>query len=158
MPELLSSPQLIGEVSLKSFNFHSGIILLEKQILILQNEEKTKKKKSSSTSTLLTQMWAQLVKLYKALEDEDVLRGLRDKEFAKHPYTRSALDFELGGDFVEALKIYDKAIEQLDKNDWGNLPKPTTQEVEFWENARLECLMKLTRWEDLGKCIFHSGL
>lgn len=152
MPDLISSPQLIGEASLKSFNFYSGIVLLEKQILLLSSEEKSKKKKfGANTNSIISQIWNQLVKLYKALGDEDILRGLRDKEIAKHPYTRAAIDYELKGDFVEALKMYDRGIQQLDQNSWGTLPVPSTQEIEYWDNARLECLVNLTRWDDLAQ-------
>lgn len=151
MPELISSPQLIGEASLKSFNFHSGIVLLEKQILIITSEEKSKKKKIGVTSNaLLSQMWTQLAKLYKALEDEDILRGLTDKN-AKHPFTKSALDYELKGDYVEALKLYNKGFQHLDANSWEDQPPPTQQEIRYWENARLECFVKLTRWDDLSQ-------
>jgi hypothetical protein len=37
---------------------------------------------------------------------------------------------------------------KLDNGEYGS-NKPSNQEVDLWENGRLECLVRLTKWDDL---------
>jgi DNA-dependent protein kinase catalytic subunit len=153
-PDIIIPSTLIGDASLKSFNFHTGIILLEKQILHTPSpDDKTpaSKKKKPISKDDRQQMWSQLVKLYRKIGEEDILRGVFEKEIARHQFTKDALAAELKGDYNEAFAVYEKATQVLDAGGpWQGGP-PTIQEEEHWENARLECLMKLTRWNDLAE-------
>jgi tetratricopeptide (TPR) repeat protein len=136
------------ESSLKSFNYHTGIMLLEKQLLTATAPaaERAVKKRKSNYDDKST-VWSQLARLYRALGEEDVLRGIFDKEIAKHDYTKvhtlyslqlaceltaalqQALEAELRGDYVEALNIYEKATKHLDEGlPWAGAA-PSAQEV-----------------------------
>lgn len=46
---------------------------------------------------------------------------------------------------------YEKATEDLDAGKPLPPPPPSKHEVDLWENGRLECLAKLTRWNDLAE-------
>jgi len=50
-----------------------------------------------------------LIKLYKALQDEDVLLGLYDR-LCSAPETKKALEAELRGDYKVALLTYHTQI------------------------------------------------
>lgn len=108
---------------------------------------------------------------YRALGENDILLGLYEKHISKQKLTKLALEAELQGDYIKALNIYEEATEQaLDGKDWsqseGKLSfveeskfvflilfqggAPTEQEMDLWENGRLECLARLTKWDDLA--------
>ena len=113
-------------------------------ILSLANKKKKLSKEEKQ------HIWSQLAKLYRKIGEDDILRGIFEKELAKHPYTKDALSLELKGDYNEAFSIYEKAIQELDAGaSWTVTPTPF--EEEQWETARLECLLNLTRWQDLAE-------
>src|SRR5690554_4953299 len=126
-------------------------MLLEKQLLHKLSRESKKRKESASPRDDIQALYTQLAKLYRALDESDVLRGIFEKEIARHPYTKQALDAELKGDYVEALQIYEEATHHLDEGKPWEGVAPTAQEEEHWENGRLECLVNLTRWNDLAE-------
>jgi hypothetical protein len=78
--------------------------------------------------------------------------GICDKQLAKHSYTHDAIRKELDGDFSSALMIYEQGVTTAadPDHDWkGNTP--TTDELNLWEDGRIECLTNLTRWADLSE-------
>lgn len=91
-------------------------------------------------------IWAQLMKLYKSLGEEDIIFGLYEN-ISTETFTKDALAAEMEGSYSTALKIYQTATEKLDQQ----LIRVSTQESDLWENGRLECLMKLTKWDNLAK-------
>ncbi len=60
---------MIGQASLRSYNFHSGIMLLEKQILQLQSytHQHPQTNKSPFANNIKEYIYGQLTKLYKAI-------------------------------------------------------------------------------------------
>jgi DNA-dependent protein kinase catalytic subunit len=117
-PDTILPPSLIGPACLRSTNYHMGIMVLEKQILQIQNPTTrsglAKKRKApgeapSDMANELTEAWAQLSKLYKALGEEDVLLGLYEKYIMKQDITKHALEAELSGDYAEAYRLYEDA-------------------------------------------------
>jgi hypothetical protein len=82
-----------------------------------------------------------------------VLLGLYEKHISKQKFTRMALEAELKGDYVQALKIYEEATSYAaEGRDWAAAggTTPSEQEMDLWENGRLECLARLTKWDDLA--------
>jgi len=142
-------PLLVVDTAIQSQNFHMGIMLLEKMVMDIQNGTKDKSGKlPMSSRSRIDDIWHQLARLYKALGEEDILLGLH-QTIAKEKYTKDAFNAELEGDYARALKIYDEATSQLDEN---LIETPVSEhESNLWENSRLECMMKLTRWEVLAQ-------
>lgn len=68
--------------------------------------------------------WLQLAKLYKALGEEDILRGVYAK-LGQHPATKQALDAEIISDYETAFNIYDSAVAKVANEETDNL---TTKE------------------------------
>ena len=155
------SPKLIFSAALSSYNYHRGILLLEKQILQNERISRASSRRSRGktapaaekfqASDKLDEEWMQLIKLYKALQDEDVLLGLYDR-LCSAPETKKALEAELRGDYKTALLTYDKSLDQLDAADGSSM---VTEDLEFegsiWEQSRLECMNKLLMWDTLAE-------
>jgi len=72
----------------------------------------------------------QLAQLYKALGEEDILRGLYAK-ISPHPSTQAAIEAELISDYENAFKIYDSAATKY-SSDMDVDDKPTKAEVCFF--------------------------
>eukprot|EP01087_Luapelamoeba_hula_P000112 TRINITY_DN10064_c0_g1_i1.p1 TRINITY_DN10064_c0_g1~~TRINITY_DN10064_c0_g1_i1.p1 ORF type:complete len:1634 (-),score=246.38 TRINITY_DN10064_c0_g1_i1:51-4931(-) len=141
---------LVGDTAFKSLNFQTGIMLLEKQIL-KGSQKRVAKRRAGPKLENPQDAWLQLARLYKALGEEDILLGLYDKHISKNDFTRRALAAEIRGDYIEALSIYEEATEHAAAGKpWPESSTPTDQEVDLWETGRLECLVKLTKWEDLA--------
>lgn len=152
-------PALVGDTSMKSLNFHTGVMLLEKQILKGTTKRVAKRRKGPSQQSRptdnLQDAWGQLARLYKSLGEEDVLLGLYEKHISRQQLTKQALEAELQGDYIKALNIYEEATQHAaEGKDWGQGEEggaaPSEQEMDLWENGRLECLAKLTKWDDLA--------
>lgn len=126
-------PDLIGSVSMKSTNFQSGILYLENAVLranvpwkFMGNSRK-RHKGSRGQATLepdsLEQAWLELANLYRSIGENDIVLSIYKKRLTKASITHHALEAELEGDSVRALKMYDKAIDQFDEveGDSGDL-------------------------------------
>lgn len=176
------NPKLIFSSSLSSYNYHRGILLLEKQILHKERISNSSNASSTTSSTStrsrrstkskskasdmdieserfvesdkLDDEWMQLLKLYKALQDDDVLLGLYDR-LCSTSETKSALEAELRGDFKSALLTYEKALDRLDNEDSQLFASGDKEAIEFessiWEQSRLECMNKLLMWDTLAE-------
>ena len=151
------APVLIGETSLKSMNFHMGIMLLEKQVLQLQlrmqrNKECSRSKKSAAWSedaSELEESWSQLRRLYQSLGEHDILLGIQERHICTLEESKAALQHEVVGDYIRALEVYESVLRKLDSN---LLPEqPTETEEQIWETGRLECFTRLGMWEDLAE-------
>jgi len=60
--------------------------------------------------------WLQLAKLYKALGEEDVLRGLYAK-IGQHPATKQAIEAEIISDYETAFNTYDSAVSKVSREE-----------------------------------------
>lgn len=90
--------------------------------------------------------------VHRALGEEDILLGLYEKHLSGQKMTKQALEAELQGDYIKALNIYEEATQHaVEDKDWTESGgSPSEQEMDLWENGRLECLAKLTKWDDLA--------
>lgn len=119
-PDIWIPPKLVGSASHKSTNYHSGILVLEKEILNETFPEpeanmssKRQKGKGGQISRALRPVedaWLELAELYKALGENDIVLGLFGMHIAKHEKTHRALECQLGGNLQHALALYDDAI------------------------------------------------
>lgn len=119
-PEIWISPKLVGSVSRKSTNLHSGILLLENEIMHETfpepTAERNKKRHRGQGGQInleqqqhpLEDAWLELARLYKVVGEEDIVLALFQKHLTKHEITHKALEAQLGGDFEQANALYDK--------------------------------------------------
>lgn len=119
-PEIWIPPKIVGSASYMSTNFHSGIMLLEKEILNETFPEpepnmsgKRHKGRGGQINRALRPLedaWLELAELYKALGENDIVLGLFGLHIAKHEKTQRALECQLGGNLQKALALYDNAV------------------------------------------------
>ncbi len=149
---------LVGSCALKASSYHGGALVLEKQIearkaVVKQGAGKRRKKEDThlERNKATDAGWKPLAVLYKVLGDDDVLMGISDRHLAQHSYTHDAICKELEGDFEGALAVYEQGASAAGdpKHDWNGNP-PMQDELDLWEDGRLECLANLTRWKDLA--------
>jgi hypothetical protein len=93
----------LSDAAQNSFNFQSGIMLLEKMILMASKKEKGRIKHENFLAKIdkgskrhdamedipqsnTTDIWIQLARLYRSIGDEDTFKGVFEKEIAKHEY------------------------------------------------------------------------
>mmetsp|Transcript_15125 Transcript_15125/g.59220 ORF Transcript_15125/g.59220 Transcript_15125/m.59220 type:complete len:1470 (+) Transcript_15125:2-4411(+) len=146
---------LITSTALASHNYHTGILLLEKQLLLCT--ERTSSRKTLVDDSELQQDWMELIKLYKALGDEDVLRGLFEKHLCSSPLTKQALEAELHGDYKAAYDLYLRALEAAAQDDASmETDAPSSMEEQLWETSKMECLTKLLSWEDVAQATLNE--
>ncbi|PRP75851.1 DNA-dependent protein kinase subunit [Planoprotostelium fungivorum] len=139
---IMVSAPLISNCALKSYNFHAGIMLLEKQLSYSQNLGGKTEDRGE---------WAELMKLYRALGDVDTRRGIFENKIAHTDISRQAIAAEYSGNYLEALAEYERGTKLLDEGARKGEEKisPSTAEIDIWENNRLECFTMLNRWDDL---------
>ncbi|KAK2858626.1 hypothetical protein Q5P01_003246 [Channa striata] len=95
-----------------------------------------------------TKKWIHLAKLYRSLEDYDVVRGIFGGKVGTKSITSAALQAEANSDFAEAAKLYNEA---LNTDTWSD-GEPTNSEKDFWEIAAMEAYSNLTEWKSLQYC------
>lgn len=104
---------VVADASLRSLNYHSGILLLE-EILLLRMKANAHAEQEYDEAN--EGEWLQLSRLYAALNEKDVLVGL-SKRSAKHEETREALKYEQMGNFSKAIGVYNKLISRQSEGD-----------------------------------------
>lgn len=120
-PGIWITPKLVGTASRKSTNYHSGVLLLENQILnetVPEVEESGNNKRHKGRGGQinidvrpLEDAWLELAQLYKALGEEDIVLGLFQMHVAKNEKTHKALEYQLGGDAQRAQIVYEEVID-----------------------------------------------
>jgi DNA-dependent protein kinase catalytic subunit len=155
-PEIWISPKLVGSVSCKSTNLHSGILLLENEIMHETfpepTAERNKKRHRGQGGQInleqqqrpLEDAWLELAQLYKVVGEEDIVLALFQKHLTKHEITHKALEAQLGGDFEQANALYDKLTGWHQNGALEGAVSST--EIDMWYNERLSCLMELNNW------------
>uniref|UniRef100_A0A3Q4AQN1 DNA-dependent protein kinase catalytic subunit n=1 Tax=Mola mola TaxID=94237 RepID=A0A3Q4AQN1_MOLML len=143
-------PAAISSTCLMSLQQPSGILLLEEGLLHADGQEEppSKRPRGRKEIPLDTNKWIHLAKLYRSLEDYDVVRGIFGGKVGTKSITCSALQAEAKTDYAEAVKLYNEA---LNTNHWDDA-EPTESEKDFWEIAAMEAYSHLTEWKSLQYC------
>ncbi|XP_060730052.1 DNA-dependent protein kinase catalytic subunit isoform X1 [Tachysurus vachellii] len=144
-------PASVSASCLASLQQPMGILLLE-QCLIKSNsmpsEPPSKRARGKQELPPDTDRWIHLAKLYRSLGDYDVVRGIFGGKIGTKTITCTALQAEAKGDYAEAVKLYNEA---LNSEEWMD-GEPTDTEKDFWEIAALEAYDHLTEWKSLQYC------
>ncbi|XP_035828316.1 DNA-dependent protein kinase catalytic subunit [Aplysia californica] len=126
-----------------------GMVVLEEQLIQASSAQAgtTSKRARREAETLDadTVLWIELSRLYKSTGDFDVLQGIFSDKLGTKDVTRTAIEAESRGDYKAALRAYREAMtcESWEDGD------PLEAEVDFWDDNRMECLNRLTQWQDL---------
>ncbi|XP_072167838.1 DNA-dependent protein kinase catalytic subunit-like [Diadema setosum] len=144
--ELTLDPSAVSTACLTSQQLHIGICLLEK-MLIERNWKDERSSKRARTSrpeqSKDVGIWIEVARLYKAMGEFDIVRGIFGALIESQEITQQAVQAEGRGDYGAALKFYSEAM----SHDWeGNVPQ---QEEDFWDEARLHCCNQLTKWSEM---------
>ncbi|XP_048248370.1 DNA-dependent protein kinase catalytic subunit-like [Haliotis rufescens] len=133
-----------------------GLTVMEEQLIQCNTEEARPSKHGkmeATTVSLDTSLWIEMARLYKSVDEYDVLQGIFSGKIKTKPITREALEAEARGDYQGARKLYEEA---LSCDDWEG-GEPTDAEVDLWDDARMECLDHLTQWEALQE-VCNNGI
>ncbi|XP_068437827.1 DNA-dependent protein kinase catalytic subunit [Clinocottus analis] len=143
-------PAAISSTCLMSLQQPSGILLLEEGLLHAggPNEPPAKRSRGRKEIPPDTNKWIHLARLYRSLEDYDVVRGIFGGKVGTKSITCTALQAEANTDFAEAVKLYNEA---LNTEVWSD-GEPTDSEKDFWEIAAMEAYSQLTEWKSLQYC------
>ena len=105
---------IVADRAQQTLNFHSGISLLEEQIIGLErlmaahqptSRAENEEGAEAVTRAELQRVWRDLARLYEGLGDRDVLLGLASR-MSRNPLTQQAVECELGHDYAEAVNRY----------------------------------------------------
>ncbi|KAJ5076723.1 DNA-dependent protein kinase catalytic subunit [Anaeramoeba ignava] len=120
--EMTPDIHLIGETSYKSFNFSTGIMVIENflanenTLLNMKMEamefEKTGEKSDEKEPQ---KIWLELSRLYSLLGEEDVVTGLSEK-ISTSKFAKQAIGDQMKGNYKKALENYNKALEFQNEN------------------------------------------
>ncbi|XP_061821672.2 DNA-dependent protein kinase catalytic subunit isoform X1 [Nerophis lumbriciformis] len=143
-------PAHISSTSSASLQQPSGILLLEESLMhtSIKDEPPAKRSRGHQKIPPDTNKWVHLARLYRALEDYDVVRGIFAGKVGTKSVTSAALQAEASSDFAQAAKLYDEA---LNKKDWTD-GEPTDSEKDFWEIAAMEAYSHMNDWTSLQYC------
>uniref|UniRef100_A0A3B4GXZ9 DNA-dependent protein kinase catalytic subunit n=1 Tax=Pundamilia nyererei TaxID=303518 RepID=A0A3B4GXZ9_9CICH len=144
------NPASISSTCLMSLQQPSGILLLEEGLLHADGPTERPAKRSRGHKEIPpdTNKWINLARLYKSLEDYDVVRGIFGGKVGTKSITCTALQAEANTDFAEAVKLYNEA---LNTESWPD-GEPTDSEKDFWEMAAMDAYSHLTEWKSLQYC------
>ncbi|XP_054478556.1 DNA-dependent protein kinase catalytic subunit [Anoplopoma fimbria] len=143
-------PAAISATCLMSLQQPSGILLLEEGLLHagVQDEPPGKRSRGRKEIPPDTNKWIHLARLYRSLEDYDVVRGIFGGKVGTKSISCAALQAEANNDFAEAVKLYNEA---LNTEPWSD-GEPTDSEKDFWEIAAMDAYSHLTEWKSLQYC------
>lgn len=143
-------PAAISSTCLVSLQQPSGVLLLEEGLLHVggHDEPPTKRSRGRKEIPPDTKKWIHLARLYRSLEDYDVVRGIFGGKVGTKSITSAALQAEANTDFAEAAKLYNEA---LNTEHWSD-GEPTESEKDFWEIAAMDAYSHLTDWKSLQYC------
>ncbi|XP_031163630.2 DNA-dependent protein kinase catalytic subunit [Sander lucioperca] len=144
------NPAHISSTCLMSLQQPSGILLLEEGLLHSGGQDQPPAKRSRGRKEIPpdTNKWIHLARLYRSLEDYDVVRGIFGGKVGTKSITCTALQAEANTDFAEAVKLYNEA---LNTEHWSG-DEPSESEKDFWEIAAMEAYNHLTEWKSLQYC------
>ncbi|KAJ7526251.1 hypothetical protein O6H91_17G090200 [Diphasiastrum complanatum] len=158
--EVWIKPKDIGSASLRSSNLHTGILLIENQILHETKpgmELNSNSKRHKGQAGLVThapedlqKAWLELAQLYKAIGEDDYVLSIYLKNLTSQTVTHEALEAQIRGDANRALVLYEKAIDDFNTSGQSGEGTHFSQvEEEIWYAQRLACLVDLNQWGDI---------
>ncbi|KAL5017908.1 hypothetical protein ScPMuIL_003630 [Solemya velum] len=125
-----------------------GISVLEEQLILHNTEDSRPSKRAKHESEPVssdTTTWIELARLYKTVDEYDVLLGIFGGKLGTQQITRRAVESEARGDYQQAKMLYEEA---LSCTNWVG-SSPLDVEVDLWDDCRMECLDKLGQWDVL---------
>ncbi|TWW70550.1 DNA-dependent protein kinase catalytic subunit [Takifugu flavidus] len=144
------NPALVSSTSLLSLQQPLGVLLLEESLVHHGGLEEPPSKRSRGHKEIPpdTNKWIHLARLYRSMEDYDVVRGIFGGKVGTKSITCAALQAEASSDYAEAVKLYNEA---LNTEQWSD-GEPAECERDFWEMAAMEAYSHLTDWKSLQYC------
>ncbi|XP_076445486.1 DNA-dependent protein kinase catalytic subunit-like [Babylonia areolata] len=130
-----------------------GMEVLEEQLIQQEDGGARSAKRGWHDGTSVSQdvpQWIELARLYKSVGEYDVLQGIFGGMLNTQDITEQAMAKEASGDYKAAKALYEEALEK----EWG--VKPLDVEVDLWDEGRMECLARMTHWEDLEAVARHG--
>lgn len=144
-----ASPAVIGASAMRSGAIHTGVLLIEE--MLSASAASAAGEAEAREEGWRDGCWAQLAQLYRAIGESDAVLGIYEQRFSRQPQTKRALECELRGDWAGARDEYEEAARLMDGDGpWEAGVRPSAQELDFWENGRLECMSKLLNWGALA--------
>lgn len=125
-------------MSLNNQVIYNGILVLEN--LLEKNDFINNDDKIS--------VWCELYNLYKSIGEEILLVDIQSQWCSKL-LTVKALNYEIEGDYSNALTLYEECLDHLEANDWDDKIQPSAIETDYWYKERLKCMYNLQQWDDL---------
>nr|XP_054763504.1 DNA-dependent protein kinase catalytic subunit-like [Lytechinus pictus] len=123
--QLTLDPAAISQSSLTSRQLLIGIRVLE-EVLIKKSwdDERSRKRARTSRPEQSQEMknWIELARLYKAMGEFDVLRGIFGSLIETKDVTHKAIQAESRGDYEKALKLYSEVKAHSRNQCLSNLP------------------------------------
>ncbi|XP_041364232.1 DNA-dependent protein kinase catalytic subunit-like [Gigantopelta aegis] len=124
-----------------------GITVLEEHLIQYDGNLCPPKRSRGEKAPISTDvaLWIELARLYKSVDEYDVLHGIFSGKIKTKSITGEALECEARGDFHAARRMYDEA---LSTSTWAD-GDPLDAEIDLWDDCRMECLDHLTQWQAL---------
>ena len=123
----------ICHLGMKSLQLYGAIHLIEEQIIY------------SESAIGAQDHWISLSRLYAALGDEEMLMGVSTRNAFGNKSVLRALDSELQGDYINAIKEYSNVFESAPAED----REARIAGSEVWEERSWKCLKELGEWDQL---------
>jgi DNA-dependent protein kinase catalytic subunit len=161
--ELTCDPLSVFRTAKASRSLQKGILILEKQIAsnFADTTNPGKKRRGPSPAQQPRQISHSvaslqdldelhyLSRLYRELGDDDITRELYSN-FSRVEWTRQALEKQLSHSYLEAIQLYDKAIDRrtrvLEGTAQWESEEPSDLELMLWDEERLQCALQLCEW------------
>ncbi|KAH9508229.1 hypothetical protein Btru_050515 [Bulinus truncatus] len=147
--KLKVSPSDLAACAIASNQQTLGVLVLEENLIKsdfsdLTNKSKKSRQPKNAPSPDLAE-WIQLSRLYKSVNDLDIVQGIFSDQLGTKEETRRAIEAEARGEYKTANSIYSEIIGRQNWEDGD----PLDAEIDFWDISRMECLDHLSQWKDL---------
>ncbi|XP_063933973.1 DNA-dependent protein kinase catalytic subunit-like isoform X2 [Zophobas morio] len=140
------APGTLGHCGRETLNQHLAIMLLEKQLSSGGSEPALPFPKRSRVNegrppSLHKELWFELAKLYKSIQEYDVIRGILASNFVtSSPVFKEAIEAEAQGDYSLACDCYDQLHSGSVSDNF---------ELNFVESGLLKSLEMLGKWPNV---------
>ncbi|CAG2250822.1 PRKDC [Mytilus edulis] len=124
-----------------------GIVVLEDQLIVQGGDEARSSKRGRNDGLTVSRdiaTWIELARLYKSVDEFDVLLGIFTNKLGTKEITKKAVEAESRCDYHKARTYYEEALDK----DWSG-EKPLDAELDLWDDCRMKCLNNLTQWKEL---------